>query len=225
VAGSRLGDLLVQHLRLAPDNVISVPNGFDPTDTVALRAAPVRPERNGAPLDLVMSGYWYGRNGPGILLDALKRVGPAVAELTIIGGISPPIAAQLHRATDHPLAPGTARSRRALYERLHQADAAVVTMDAASAVESRIHAKVYDYLATGVPVIAVCPPDAALLQIPEARRFHHVHHQDTTGLATLLRRAMRDRAALRPGRLGDGPTRERGITTLHTVLHRLVQQP
>lgn len=221
--GSVLGDLLVQHLWLAPDNVISLPNGFEPADTANLRAVPVRSDRNGTPLDLVMSGYWYGRNGPGSLLDALKCIGPAVAELTVVGGISPPIAAQLRRATGHPPAPRTARSRRALYERLHQADAAVVTMDTTSAVESRIPAKVYDYLATGVPVIAVCPPGAALLQIPEARRFHHFHHQDTTGLAALLRRAMRDRAELRPGMLGEGPTREYGVTTLHTLLLRLAR--
>ncbi|MGH4009707.1 MAG: glycosyltransferase [Pseudonocardiaceae bacterium] len=217
--GPVLGDLLIQHLRLAPDTVMSVPNGFEPADTANLRAVPVRPERNGTPLDLVMSGYWYGRNGPGILLDALKCVGSAVAGLTVIGGISPPIAGRLRRATGHPLAPAPARSRRALYERLHHADAAVVTMNTASAVESRIPAKVYDYLATGVPVIAVCPPGAALLQIPEARHFHHIHHRDTTGLAALLRRAMQDRATLCQTSLtsssrGAAPTATRPIAAL-----------
>lgn len=222
--GPVLGDLLVQHLRLTRDRVISVPNGFEPADTESLHAVPIRLERNGTPLDLVMSGYWYGRNGPGILLNTLKCVGPTVAELTVIGGMSPSIAAHLRRAIGQPLAPRIARSRQALYERLHHADAAVVTMDATSAVESRIPTKVYDYLATGVPVIAVCPPSAALLQLPEARRFHHVHHHDTTGLATLLRRAMRDRAALRPGMLREGPPRERGVATLHTLLLRRAQQ-
>jgi hypothetical protein len=117
----------------------------------------------------------------------------------------------------------TTRSRRELYERLEQADAAVVTIDHTSAVESRIPAKVYEYLATGVPVIVVCPPGAALLQIPEARRFHHIHHRDLNGLVTLLRQARRDRAALHTGRLGEGPTRERGIETLHTTLRRLLR--
>ncbi len=123
-----------------------------------------------------MSGYWYGRNGPGILTDALRCVGPAVAQLTVIGGVSPPITTQLIRATGQPLLPPVTRSRRELYERLQHADVAVVTIDHTSAVESRIPAKTYDYLATGVPTIAVCPPHAALLQIPEARRFHHIHH-------------------------------------------------
>ncbi len=219
--GPALGKLLVHKLRLTPDHVISVPNGFNPADIEDRNGVPLRPERNGQPLDLVMNGYWYGRNGPGILLDALKRLGPAVAELTVIGGVCPPIAATLRRNTGHPFTPQTARSRRHLYTRLHEADAAVVTVNQASAVESRIPAKVYDYLATGVPVIAVCPPCAALLQIPEAQHFHH---RDTDGLITLLRRAMRDRTALRPGILHAGPTREHGVTTLHTLLHRLVQQ-
>ncbi|MDQ3762486.1 MAG: glycosyltransferase [Actinomycetota bacterium] len=222
--GPALGDLLAQRLRLPPHRVISVPNGFDPADIEGLHAVPVRAERKGQPLDLVMNGYWYGRNGPGILLDALKQVGPAVAELTIIGGASRPIAAQLQRTTGRLLAAHSTGSRRELYERLQEADAAIVTMDPASAVESRIPTKVYDYLATGVPVIAICPPGAALLQIPEAQRFHHVHHRDIDGLATLLRNTMQDRTALRPGRLGAGPTREHGVRTLHILLHRLVQQ-
>lgn len=118
--------------------------------------------------------------------------------------------------------PQSAGSRRKLYEQLHQADAALVTTDNASAPESRIPAKIYDYLATGVPVIAVCPPGAALLNIPEAQRFHHIHHRDIDGLATLLRNAMRDRATLRPGILRAGPTREQGVATLHTLLRRLM---
>lgn len=222
--GPALGALLVQHLRLPPHRVISVPNGFDLADIEGLPRVPRRLERNGQPLDLVMNGYWYGRNGPGILLDALESAGPAVADLTVIGGVSRPIAAQLRQA-GYLFTVRTAGSRRELYERLRAADAAIVTLDHASAVESRIPAKIYDYLATAVPVIAVCPPSAALLQIPEARRFHHVHHQDVVGLATLFRSIMRDRTILRRGTLGDGPTRERGVTMLHTLLHRLVQQP
>ncbi|MGH3797102.1 MAG: glycosyltransferase [Pseudonocardiaceae bacterium] len=222
--GPALGDLLVRHLRLPPNRVISVPNGFDPADVEGLDSASVRPERDGQPLHLAMNGYWYGRNGPGILRAALQRLGPAVVQLTVIGGVSPPIAAQLVRATGLPLALHTARSRRELYERLHHADAAVVITDHTSAVESRIPAKVYDYLATGVPVIAICPPGAALLQVPETQRFHHVHHCDINGLLTLLRRAMCDRTTLRAGSLGEGPTREQGVETLHTTLHGVLLQ-
>ncbi len=220
--GPAFGGLLVRHLRFPPSRVISVPNGFGVADIEGLSDAQVHPERNGQPLQLVMSGYWYGRNGPGILTDALRCVGPTVARLTVIGAVSPPITTQLTRATGQPFLTLAARSRRELYERLQHADAAVVTIDHTSAVESRIPAKTYDYLATGVPIIAVCPPHAALLQIPEARRFHHIHHHDSNGLATLLRHAMRDRATLRTGRLGEGPTREQGIETLHTTLRRLL---
>jgi len=217
-----LGDLLIRHLRLPPNRVIWVPNGFDTADLDGVRGAQICPERNGRPLRLVMNGYWYGRNGPGILTDALRLVGPTVAQLTVVGGVSPPIETRLTQAIGHPLVLVTTGSRRELYERLEQADAAVVTIDHTSAVESRIPAKVYDYLATGVPVIAVCPPGAALLQIPEAHRFHHIHHRDLHGLVTLLCQAMRDRATLRVGRLGEGPTRELGVETLHITLRGLL---
>ncbi|MFZ0120194.1 MAG: hypothetical protein WBR33_21840 [Pseudonocardiaceae bacterium] len=62
-----------------------------------------------------MNGYWYGRNGPGILIDALRQVGPAVAQLTVIGGVSAPIETQLTRATGHPLVVVAPGSRRELY--------------------------------------------------------------------------------------------------------------
>lgn len=69
----------------------------------------------------------------------------------MIGGVSPAITSQLIRATGRSLLPCVPRSRRDLYQRLQHADAAVVTIDHAIAVESRIPAKTYDYLATGVP--------------------------------------------------------------------------
>ncbi|MDQ3150928.1 MAG: hypothetical protein M3R63_04140 [Actinomycetota bacterium] len=169
-----------------------------------------------------MNGYWYGRNGPGILIDALQRVGPAVAELTVIGGVSGPIASSLRHATGRPVVHQDTASRRELYERLQAADAAMVTVDQASAVESRIPAKVYDYLAAGVPVIAICPRGAALLQIPGAERFHHIHPLDVDQLVRLLGRASLDRATLRTGTVGAGPSREQGVDTLHRLLRALI---
>lgn len=79
--GPVLGDLLIQHLRLAPDKVMSISNGFEPADAAHLHAVPVRPERNGAPLDLVMSGYWYARNGP-----KSRRVRFPRSRLVLVGG-------------------------------------------------------------------------------------------------------------------------------------------
>ncbi|MGQ0779474.1 MAG: glycosyltransferase [Pseudonocardiales bacterium] len=68
--GAVLGDLLIRHLGLPPHRVVSVPNGIDPGDLVGLHPIQPRLNRGGQPLQLVMNGYWYGRNGPGILLDA-----------------------------------------------------------------------------------------------------------------------------------------------------------
>lgn len=164
------------------------------------------------------------RETSGILLDALERVGHSVAQLTVVGGVSPSIATALEQATGRPLAQCDAVPRHQLYLRLQQADAAVVTVDHTSAAESRIPAKVYDYLATGVPVIAVCPSNAALLQLPGAQRFHHVHHRDIDGLTTLLRLASQDRATLRNGRLGEGPTRDLGVETLHSTLLSTIKE-
>ncbi|MGH8934493.1 MAG: hypothetical protein ACRDZO_28650 [Egibacteraceae bacterium] len=213
--GPRFGELLVQRLGLAPSQVVSVPNGHDPADLA--RLPPYRaPGRNGSPLHLVFAGYWYGRNGPGILPGALARVGPSVAALTVIGGVSPSL--QQHFGHGSMSIRHGAVPRKDLYQRLAQADAAVVTVDPASATESRIPAKVYDYLAVGIPVIAICPPDATLLRVPEAGRFHHLDTRDTEGLIAILRRAAADRTLLRPGPPGAGPTRDEGVAALHALL-------
>ena len=214
--GLRLGELLVSLSGLAPARVVSVPNGHDPADLA--RIPPVVPGRESGPLDLVFAGYWYGRNGPGILLDALTRVGPSVATLTIVGGCSPSIQKRFEHEAGRAPVQRQALPRSALYQRLSRADAAVITLDSSNAVESRIPAKTYDYLAVGVPVIAICPPEAALVHTPGADRFHHVDHRDIEGLAALLRQAATDRTALQPGLPGAGPPRDQATDALHNLL-------
>ncbi|ETA03177.1 hypothetical protein CcI6DRAFT_01332 [Frankia sp. CcI6] len=212
--GPAFGRLLAARLEVPNDKIFSVPNGFDPADLAGVPQPMADRRRDGTPLDLVFGGYWYGRNGPGILATALDRVGPETATLTVVGDAAATIAV---RAAREP-----AISRPALYARLARADAAVITLDHASAVESRIPAKAYDCLAVGIPVIAICPSGAALLAIPGAARFHHIVHDDVDGLVALLRAACADRSLLRPGTQGSGPTRDAGAGSLDKLLREIV---
>lgn len=223
--GTRFADLLATRLRISREKVVSVPNGHDPRDLACLDAPHARTERNGAALDLVFGGYWYGRNGPGILIDALARLDPAVAQLTIIGGVAPSIEVALQRSIGERYHVVPPMARPQLYQRLARADAAIVPLDPSSAVESRIPAKVYDCLAIGAPIIAACPADAALLTVPGAERVHHVDYRDTHGLAELLAAAAQDRSVLRSGPLGAGPTRDAGVEVLDRLLHRVCVKP
>lgn len=81
----------------------------------------------------------------------------------------------------HPVRRYGPLSRSDLYQRLQDVDAAILAVDDSSATESRVPAKVYDYLAPGGPVIAICPERAALLHVPGADRFHYLHHRDVHG--------------------------------------------
>ena len=219
--GPELGRLLSRRLDVPQQRIVAVPNGFDLADLAGVPPYRTRRDLDGNPLDLVFGGYWYGRNGPGILLEALAQVGPEVATLTVIGSISPPILAQFQRLPGKMLRLESATSRIELYKRLARADAAVIPIDNSSATESRIPAKTYDCLAVGTPVIAICPPDSALLAAASDRRFHHVHYRDVGALADLLRRAMRDRATLQPGTRADGPTRQQAAATMHHLLRAI----
>lgn len=124
--GPELGRLLSQKLGVAPHRVVSVPNCFEPADLASVPPHRPRTERDGTPLDLVFGGYWYGRNGPGVLLEALARAGPDVAILTIIGGVSQPIAARFKRLTGRPPRLAESGGRAELYRRLASADASVI---------------------------------------------------------------------------------------------------
>lgn len=219
--GPDLGELLTRKLKVAPRRIVAVPNGYDPADLTDVPPCQPRSDRDGTPLDLVFGGYWYGRNGPGILLRALALVGPEIATLTVIGGVSQPIAAQFERLTGSSPRLEKSRSRADLYPRLAHADAAVIPLDYASATESRIPAKVYDCLAVGTPVIAICPPGSALLSAPGSERFHHIQHRDLGGLVDLLRRACLSRSSLRSGLPGYGPTRQQSGAAMDTLLREI----
>ncbi|MGH3627323.1 MAG: glycosyltransferase [Sciscionella sp.] len=221
--GSRLADLLAARLHVSRGKIVSVPNGHDPSDVAGLTPHRPRTERNGTPLDLVFGGYWYGRNGPGILPDALARVGARVAQLTVIGDIAPSVEVDVLRAIGDSYRVVPPMPRPQLYQRLAHADAAIIPLDSSSAIESRIPAKVYDCLATGVPIIALCPGNAALLRVPGGERIHHIAHRDTRKLAELLAGAADDRSALRSGPLRAGTTRDVGVERLDRLLRSVCE--
>lgn len=215
-----LGEQLVRS-GVPLDRVISVPNGFIPTDLQGVPSPQVGAHRNGTPLDLVFVGYWYGRNGPGSLPQALADVGPSVARLTVVGQVAPSITDDFASIAGRPPEQIGPLPRNNVYHRLARADAAVVTLDYASAVESRLPAKVYDYLAVGVPVVAICPAHASVLKLPEAARFHCYDHHQIEALAGFLRTAAADRAILRPGPQAAGPSRDEGADALDRALRHV----
>lgn len=112
--------------------------------------------------------------------------------------------------------------RPSLYRRISKADAVVVPLDHGSAVESRIPTKVYDCLATGVPLISLCPRDAAVLSAPGSARIHHFEPEEARRLATFLTDAAADRSVLRSGPVGDGHTRTDSAARFRKILEDLV---
>jgi hypothetical protein len=218
-----LGQLTVTGLAARPERVHAVANGIDPHDLSDIRPDPPVEPSDHRPLDLVFAGQWYGRHGPGILSDGLAAVGPEVARLEVLGYLPGSVRDAMLRA----LPAGSVRfsapqPRPRLYERLRRADAAIITLEPATAVESCLPAKVYDCLAVGIPVLAICPPGAALLRMDGAARFHHVHHDDYDALVALLRRMQTDRSVLRRGTVNPrAMSRQPGLDELNRVLQAL----
>jgi Glycosyl transferase 4-like domain len=221
---AKLGEIISMTLGVPGERLVAVANGLNPEDFDGIEPHKVDLARNGTPLDLVFVGHWYGRNGPGILVEALDRVGTEIARLTTIGSISPDIEKALSVASGGKYVIERSRSRAEVYRRIVQADAAIVTMDYTSAVESRIPAKIYDYIGVGVPVIAVCPPESALLTLREASTFHHVDHRDVDGLARLLHEAAIDRTRMKCSLVDwEQYSRDVGVNVLHNALSAVLR--
>jgi glycosyltransferase involved in cell wall biosynthesis len=219
---TRLRQLSADVLGVRDYRIHAVPNGIDPQDLIGVPPDPPAAVAD-RPLDLVYSGQWYGCHGPGIIIDALAAVGPDVARLEVLGHLPGSIRNAMRDAVPagglHLTAP---KPRLALYQRLQRADVALVTLGPTTAVESCLPAKSNECLAVGVPVIAICPPEAALLRMPGAARFHHVHHDDSKALIALLRDARANRSRLRRGAIEvEAISRERGVRELDRVLRAL----
>ncbi|MGO8683966.1 MAG: glycosyltransferase [Thermoleophilia bacterium] len=144
---------------LGGHDVRVLPNGYDATDIV-----PWQPSADG-PLRLVFMGRMYRNHSePWQLLDALVRLRTERPELTvtldIIGDAWSPVR---HEVTTRGLSDcvtfaGYLPHRQAA-ERLSRADVAVAIVVDRPGARATALAKIFEYMGTGIPTLALVPPD------------------------------------------------------------------
>ncbi|HEY7282276.1 MAG TPA: glycosyltransferase [Actinomycetota bacterium] len=222
-AGSpELGARIARLSGLPPARVLQVQNGIDPADVPegvtggSSRPAAGGPER---PLDLVYEGHVYGRLRPDALLKAVARAGPDVARLEFIGTVERRLRDGLRSLGGPGVTWNGPLARPELYERLARADAGTVCLGEGYPHETAYPAKAYEYLALGLPVIAVCPPRSAVRTLGPPGAVIWFDERDPAGLIGFLGKALTDRTLL--PRTEPDPTRydrDLGVGALDALL-------
>lgn len=189
--------LLAAHPGLRPDDVAVISNGFDSTRA----RAPVvqgREATGGSVKLLLYTGALYGRRDPSRLLEALRRLNDPVTRvrLRLVGEINPEFEPLLMKARDEGWCEtaGSVSYDASLAE-MARADALLLLIEGGPGSAGIMTGKLFDYLASGRPVVAVAPADGvAAALVREAEAGAVVDPADDEGLETVLR-------ALADGRL------------------------
>lgn len=194
--GAKLGQELADALRVGQYRIQRIPNGVISADLEGL-PSPEAADRHG-PLDIAWAGHLYGFADLRPVLRALELCPRGSAHLTIIG---PTALAARHRyvrgaSTSVSFVP--AMPRKALYERLRQADIGLIVLTRSYPYEVSVPAKYYDYAASGLPILYIGPDRAALMDEPRNSLVHHFSPEDVSGISRFLQQAAEDRRVLGP---------------------------
>ncbi len=164
-----------------------IPNGFERPNPATL-APPT------GPFVVMHTGALYGNRSPQLLLQALERMPDCQAEFVQVGQCPRPLAE--YRGTVRVRAPGSLPRAEAL-ACLRGASLLYLKQGWTARPEDNIAvaAKTFDYLATGLPVLAECPPgDNAELVRRYASRAYLVTEDSAAAMEAALRDAYARRA-------------------------------
>lgn len=171
-----------------PQHIITLPNGFDPADYEGVAPA-ARDER----FTLVYTGSLYGPRNAGSFLaavsDLLERGVIPRSNLSVrfVGNIGPETAQQVARwqLTDVVELRGYVPHRQTIAHQL-AADLLVLIIGSGPGSESVLTAKIFEYLASGKPILALIPPGAAADLLAEAGVGQMVPPDEPEAIAVAL---------------------------------------
>ena len=170
-----------------------VPNGFDGLNL------PAPSERgNGDTFTVMHVGTLYGNRDPRLLLEAMADLQLPGARFVQVGQTHPTLEAFADRVPIETL--GQVTPEQALAH-MRRADLLYLKQGWEPGTRDyvAVAAKTYEYLVTGVPVLAECPPgDNADLVARHARHAHVVDSPDGARVRAALRAAWDNRRAVEP---------------------------
>ena len=156
-------DLLSRHPHLRDERWLQLANGYDSEDFAAVPAM-TKSER----FTLTYSGSLYGRRNPAPLLQALQGMEPKLARqflVRIVGRVDEAILAAIKSSPVHDCFEHIPYvDHRSSIAYLLAGDAALLIIDDAAETRGIVTGKVYEYIGSGLPILALAPEgDAAEL--------------------------------------------------------------
>ncbi len=181
VTPSLLEETRARYPDLPASKFLCVPNGFDPALFTAFQARP----HAGSHFVVTYSGTLYSTTSVRYYLDALDSLPEQIraqVETRFVGRVAADEAAYLRNRKSKVTEVGFVPQTEAL-RLMEETDFLLVTMLDPSATSG----KVYEYLATGKPLLAVAVEGELPQLIRDTRAGWHVDPHDQAGLAALLR--------------------------------------
>jgi glycosyltransferase involved in cell wall biosynthesis len=171
--------------------MVTIPNGYD-------RLNPALPQAAGSPFRIMHVGHFYRTRQPDLLLEALARIGNPEIEFVQIGGAAEALTRYREKVSitvvdsmPHSEALDAMRTASLLYMKQG--------FEADVAEYAPIAAKTYEYLATGLPILAESPPgDNVDLVRQYAAHAHIVTRPDVVALQEAVLHAYSERHTAMP---------------------------
>jgi len=162
---------LSRYPNLSPAHVITLPNGFDPADFEGVKSPP----RDGR-FTMVHTGSLYGSRSARTFLAGLRHVLEAgliprqAICVRFVGnaGYEAPQLVKEWGLDDVVECPGYLSHERSLAHQL-AADVLLLIIGSGAGCDAVLTAKVFEYLASAKPILALAPPGAAADLLSEAR--------------------------------------------------------
>jgi len=191
-------DLRTRFPRLPGERVRVIPNGFDPQDFAGIAMSP--------PEDFVLThaGTLPDSGLPVALREALERLGAEDSvfresfRLVLAGTVGPVVRRQIAGAWFAPRVEDRGYLPHADSVRLLRSSTLLLLLIEPQRARGILTGKVFEYLASGTPVLAIAPPGEAAELIEEARAGPVLRHDDVAGAHRALRAAWEAHRAGRP---------------------------
>ncbi len=173
-------DALGKYPSLPPAKFHHLPNGFDSADFPAVDGA----ERSDRRFTVTYTGSMYGRRNPDAFLKAVeglalrKEIDPKNIRLRFIGRFGEEVMEMFRNSDlrDSIEIVGYMAHSESIRQLL-LSDAVLLVVDECDESEEVVPGKVYEYIGSGRPVIAVAPERGAIYELIRETRGGYVAHQ------------------------------------------------
>ncbi len=171
-------DALSKYPSLNPNKFIPIPNGFDPADFPKIQYKP------NPVFTLTYTGSMYGRRNPQSLFQAIEilvtnnSINKEKIKIKFIGRFGEEIIDMINKTMikDRIEVIGYLPHRKSL-EHLMTSDALLLIVDESKESEEIVPGKVFEYLGTLRPIIAIAPTKGAVAKIIHQTNSGFVAHQ------------------------------------------------